>query len=201
MTVAEEKRKIRKRILALRNTISEEDRSKKSRQILNTLYALEIYQKSDIILSYVEYQSEVKTTPLIERALSENKQVFVPKVMGTDMDFFQINSLLELLEGYKGIREPESLKIPFAINGNYDNTSILMIMPGAVFDRAHHRIGYGMGFYDRYLARLQSAGLSVCKTALCYECQLLSEIPCDSHDIRPNTIISEEKVYDKENTQ
>ena len=201
MAVAEEKRQIRKQILALRNTISEEDRNIKSRQILNTLYALEIYQKSDIILTYVEYQSEVKTTPLIERALSENKQVFVPKVMGTDMDFFQINSLLELSEGYKGIKEPKSAEVPFDINVNYDNTSILMLMPGAVFDRAHHRIGYGMGFYDRYLARLKSANLSVCTTALCYECQLLSDIPYDSHDIRPNTIISEEKVYDKENSQ
>lgn len=200
MTTAEKKKKLRKQVLALRNKMTKEDRNLKSMQILNTLYPLTIYQRSGIILTYVEYQSEVMTTPLIESALSENKQVFVPKVTGNDMEFYQINSLSELSEGYKGIREPESFKTPFALKGSYDKTRILMLMPGAAFDKAHHRIGYGRGFYDRYLAHLSTSGLSVYTAALCYECQLLAQIPHDIHDIRPNMIITEERIYDKENT-
>lgn len=194
MLITEEKKNLRKQILALRNKMSDEERALKSNRILNTLYTLETYQKANVILTYVEYQSEVMTTPLIQKALSENKRVFVPKVIGKDMDFFQLNDLSELSKGYKGIKEPPSFSEPFVISEEHEQTHLFMLMPGAVFDMAHHRIGYGMGFYDRYLERLNISGISVDTAALCYECQILAEIPYDIHDIRPDMIITEERI-------
>lgn len=197
MTVAEEKKTLRKQALALRNKLSEEERHKKSGRIIQTLSSLDCYKHSDIILTYVEYLSEVSTTPCIKRALSENKQIFVPKVTGKDMDFYRIGSLSQLSEGYKGIREPWDITTPFTGGGDYDKADVLMLMPGAVFDRFHHRIGYGMGFYDRYLEYLYTSGISVYTAALCYECQMFSEIPYDIHDRYPDIIITEERIYDK----
>lgn len=199
MTVAEEKKNLRKQALALRDKLSEKERQIKSGRIINTLYSLDHYKNSDIILTYVEYLSEVSTTPLIEKALSENKKIFVPKVTGKDMEFYRIDSLSELLKGYKGIREPKDVTIPFAGdgNGNYEKEGVLMLMPGAVFDKFHHRIGYGGGFYDRYLKYLSASGIFIYTAALCYECQMFDEIAYDIHDKCPDIIITEERIYEK----
>ena len=201
---AARKKELRKQILARRNRLSKDEIMRKSAGILNILYTLAVYQNADIILAYVEYRSEVMTTPLIQRALSEGKMIYVPKVSGTDMDFYRIESLSALSEGYKGIKEPESAAQMFTVNTGYDSRTadtdktsrnILMLMPGAVFDRAHHRIGYGMGFYDRYLERLQSSGITIHTAALCFACQMLDDIPYYRHDICPEMIITEEKIF------
>lgn len=197
--IKEAKRNIRKQILAIRNEIPLKLREEKSNQILQTLYGLECYKEADVILAYADYQSEVITTPLFIKALLEEKQVFAPKVSGEDMEFFQISDMADMAEGYKGIREPVS-ETGFMDRISYFRTlgeipKMLMLMPGAVFDKEHHRIGYGKGFYDRYLKRLMEASINVYKIALCYECQLLNEIPHENHDVRADMIITENGIY------
>ncbi len=80
----------------------------------------------------------------------------------------------------------------------------MMWMPGAVFDRERHRIGYGKGFYDRYLARLRSTavcqadgrtGLHLTTAALAYACQIVTRIPSEAHDVRPDLVITEAALY------
>ncbi|MCM1154620.1 MAG: 5-formyltetrahydrofolate cyclo-ligase [Roseburia sp.] len=200
--IAEEKKALRKQILALRNQIPQTERMAKSRQILHTLYQSEIYQNADIILTYIEYQSEVLTSPLIQKNLTK-KRIFVPKVSGQDMEFYPIESLSELVKGFKGIREPRDTSQPFLEDflqnrkrdSRQEPVRVLMLMPGAVFDKYRHRIGYGLGFYDRYLARLNDSGVMLKRVALCFACQMLNTIPHDVHDIRPDMVITENKVY------
>lgn len=193
--ISVEKRNIRKRILSLRNEMSLKLREEKSNKILLALYGMEQYKEASIILTYVDYQSEVITTPLLSNALTDNKQVFAPRVCGEEMEFYRITDIKDLAEGYKGIREPicgegfldeiGSMKV------SEEATTALMLLPGAVFDKRGHRIGYGKGFYDRYLKRLSEAGINIYKIALCYECQLLSEIPYDNHDVSVDMVITE----------
>ncbi len=210
-----DKKLIRKQLLKIRNGMPQTEREEKSEIIRQKLYQMPIYQKADVILAYVDYQSEVSTTPLIERALAEGKKVYCPTVQGEEMDFYRIMGLNELREGYKGIREPiPEIKRKFdpeAMNAYKKVTDtekqlytekkveekqqILMLMPGTGFDKNRHRIGYGKGFYDRYLQKV--CGESICTIALAFSCQIVEEVPAEEHDIRPDMIVTEEQIYKK----
>ncbi len=193
---ASEKKKIRRQILMCRDRIPPMRREEKSNLIAQKLLSMECYRQADVLLAYVNYQSEVITTYLIDRALSEQKQVFVPKVTGMDMEFHRICDRTCLVEGYRGIREPSDGPV-FAIEADQEGgqgREPLMLMPGSAFDAARRRIGYGKGFYDRYLHRLTQAGRKVCTAALCFECQVTGQIPSEEHDIRPDLIITEERI-------
>lgn len=210
-----DKKLIRKQLLKIRNGMPQTEREEKSEIIRQKLYQMPIYQKADVILAYVDYQSEVSTTPLIERALAEGKKVYCPTVQGEEMDFYRIMGLNELQEGYKGIREPiPEIKRKFdpeAMNAYKKVTDtekqlytekkveekqqILMLMPGTGFDKNRHRIGYGKGFYDRYLQKV--CGESICTIALAFSCQIVEEVPAEEHDIRPDMIVTEEQIYKK----
>ena len=206
-SLADEKKRIRKEVISIRNMISPKLRQEKSSKILQAIYNMEIYKIADVILPYVDYQSEVITTPLIERALSDGKKVFCPKVSGDDMDFYRIMGEGELKDGYKGIKEPmgghsfidflcERAGLPDDSDaGNKANNKTLVIIPGTAFDTGCHRMGYGKGFYDKYLTRLSESGVDVYKIGIGYECQLIAKVPCEAHDIVLDMLVTEENIY------
>lgn len=186
---AEEKKRLRREILTIRNSLPPLIRQQKSDKIIQTVYDVEAYKNAEVILTYVDYQSEVITSHLIEKALLDGKKVFCPKVSGNDMDFYRIRSLDVLEEGYKGIREPE------AGEKFIDAANPLVLIPLAAFDKNCHRIGYGKGFYDRFLTRMSENGIDVYMLGLGYECQLVSEVPCEMHDISLDAIVTENDIY------
>ncbi len=186
------KAEVRARALALRDEIPAQERMRRSEKIVENLTDHACYQEAQALLIYVSFRSEVDTVSLIERAFSDGKAVFVPRVAGRDMDFFRIKALSDLEEGYYGILEPRE-----HITEVYDPLvgKAVMCMPGVAFDRAHHRIGYGGGYYDRYLSGLSKrAKAMICTAALAYDCQILQEIPWDNHDIRPSRIFTETEI-------
>lgn len=187
----EEKRKLRKKILALRDAMPIAEREEKSRRIMETLISMPLYREADTLLTYVNYQSEVNTTDLVNRALADGKRVFAPRVSGETMEFYQITGMGDLQTGYKGIREPVSGRL---FGAEADTGHTLMLLPGAVFDEKCRRIGYGKGFYDRYLKCISETGIFVHTLALCFECQVLSEIPAEKHDVRPQMLLTEKRL-------
>ncbi|MCM1047559.1 MAG: 5-formyltetrahydrofolate cyclo-ligase [Clostridiales bacterium] len=195
-----EKKHIRKKCLLLRDEIPPKLREEKSDKIIGALCGLEQYKKADIILTYVNYQSEVITTKFIERALADKKLVFAPRVSGNEMEFYKIDGIDSLTEGYKGIKEPIGAEAFLdkirAVDLDGENNLPLMIMPGAAFDKEGHRIGYGKGYYDKYLSRIDKAGINVYKIALCYECQLLDSIAHEEHDVCVDMVVTEEDLYE-----
>ena len=187
------KAEVRTRALALRDGIPAEERMSRSEKIVKNLTDHPCYREAQALLTYVSFRSEVDTISLIEQAFSDGKAVFAPRVAGREMDFFRIKGLGDLAEGYHGILEPQShiteVYEPFA-------GKAIMCMPGAAFDRAHHRIGYGGGYYDRYLSGLSGPAKDmICTAALAYDCQILQEIPWDSHDICPGWIVTETEIF------
>ena len=204
--ITDEKRRIRKNVLALRDAMTPAVRTEKSTRIIKRLFSTEAYRSADVILTYVNYQSEVITTALIKRALADRKLVFAPKVAGDDMDFCRITGMSSLTEGYRGILEPSGNEIfnekIFSEKIFCENSkNTLMIMPGAVFDEKRHRIGYGKGFYDRYLMRMEQLGITIHTLALCFECQVLQNIPYGMHDRKPDYVLTEKRLIRvKENT-
>ncbi|WP_034452393.1 5-formyltetrahydrofolate cyclo-ligase [Butyrivibrio sp. AE2032] len=193
-----DKKHIRKASLAKRDALTREQIEEKSRQIFEKLMELNEYRDAENILVYASMRSEVLTDDIILDALANGKKVFCPKVTDKPngiMEFVRIMSLEELKEGYFGISEPE-LTDDSEIAGRAGfeegtgcSDKTLVIMPGAAFDRQCNRIGYGGGFYDRYLKRhpeFQTVALS-------FECQILDElIPVDEFDVKPTALLTEE---------
>lgn len=184
----DEKNLIRKQMKQLRADMTRTERFEKSMQIFEQLITVPEFKRADRIYTYVSMDNEIDTIMLIDYSLSIEKRVFVPRVSGKDMEFYEISDISELSPGYMGIYEPD-------INGkelDYSRTGF-MCMPGLAFDRSYNRIGYGGGFYDRYL----SVENKLYKAALAYEAQLLESIPAQDGDVRPDMIVTEESIYRK----
>lgn len=184
---------LRKETLAKRDRLSETERLQYSRQILKKVTALPEYQTADWILAYASFRSEVDTKELIDRALADRKRVLLPKVEGSEMRFWEIRSREELKEGFRGIMEPEPDEKQIPEKDAFRGQKVMMWMPGAAFDAKRNRIGYGGGYYDRYLAGMPECEL--CTAALGFSCQIIEEIPVQRHDIAPDLVITEMEIY------
>ena len=128
----------------------------------------------------------LKGYTIISEALRMGKRVYLPKVEGEEMQFYKIEFPEELEEGYRGIPEPAGSSEQYRYcEEEADRT--LMIMPGVAFDPYRNRIGYGKGFYDRFLADKEA--LKIRTIAVGFQCQMVEEIPQDLNDIRPYQVI------------
>ena len=149
-------------------------------EALGVLFAQsEAYKAAKTIYGYLPYNQEVRTVPMLEQALKDGKRVAVPKVYGDEMKFLYLDDLTKVEKGYAGIPEPIADE-PVA-----DDETALVLMPGLAFDPQGHRIGYGGGFYDKFLA----AEPNHPTLALCYEFQMLPELHTEEHDIPVDTVL------------
>lgn len=180
----ESKKDIRKRVLAERSFIKKEDWTEKSLRIYEKVITHPLFLNAEEIYCYIDFRNEVGTKKIIEKAWSLGKKVAVPKVTESSMGFFYIQCFDELSPGNWGILEPHQETVACGNN-------VLVIMPGAVFDAEKHRIGYGKGYYDKYLAEHSDYQTM----ALAFELQMLENIPADEHDICPRIIVTEEHIY------
>lgn len=137
------------------------------------------YRKAKTIYGYLPYNQEVRTVPILAQALADGKQVAVPKVYGDDMKFILLPDLTRVSKGYAGIPEPID-DGPIAAD-----EGALVLMPGLVFDKMGHRIGYGGGFYDKFLSREPDHPT----VALCYDFQVMERIETEAFDIPVDVVL------------
>ena len=123
---------------------------------------------------------------LLITELQDGKRVYVPKVEGQEMRFYRIQSLAELKEGYKGILEPEGNTESYEYAPE-EAANCLLLMPGSVFDPLGNRMGYGGGFYDRYLADREALRLR--SIAVGFRCQQVESVPVEETDVKPYQVI------------
>lgn len=185
-TVIETKSEIRSRMIKIRNALTEEERNRAASLLRKRILAHRWYYTSEVILCYMDYGSEISMREMMQEALSVGKKVFLPKVEGENMTFYRINDLSGLIQGYKGILEPGGDTESFQ-SGKQATENTLLLMPGVAFDRYRNRIGYGKGFYDRFLA--DNPEMQLRSIAVGYQCQLLDVLPTEETDIRPQQII------------
>ena len=174
-----DKTELRREIRARKRAMTEEEIETRSAKLARLFFASEAYQKAKTIYGYLPYNQEVRTVPMLERALKDGKKVAVPKVYGEEMKFLYLDDLNAVAKGYAGIPEPIADE-PVA----QDETA-LVLMPGLAFDPQGHRIGYGGGFYDKFLA----AEPHHPTLALCYEFQMLPRLDVEDHDIPVDTVL------------
>ena len=158
------KQGIRSKYLGYRDALGAEVRLQKSMQIWENIRKQPEFQEAENVLVYMDYRSEVMTTGLVEEMfLSEvPKHVFAPVVEGMTISFYEIRSLSDLHAGYQDIREPQEDKEKL-FTEEIAGQKTLVLVPGSVFDRSGNRMGYGKGFYDRFLKAfpsVKSAGLA-----------------------------------------
>lgn len=177
---------LRKQMKRMRNDMDSSSMFSKSQAVLERIVVLNQYRNSEKIFTYVSSNNEVDTIMLIDYSLSIEKRVFVPKVIGKEMLFYEITDISELSPGYMGIFEPST-------DGKEPDCSKtgLICMPGLAFDRNKNRLGYGGGYFDRYLA----GDNSLYKVALAYDFQILDYIPNTCNDIRPDMVITESEWF------
>lgn len=181
------KTQLREHILAKRNALSLERRTALSKTIIQNVIALPAYQHADILFCYLHFGSEVMTTNLIAHALQNGKCVALPRVERKNhMQFYRYDETISLIKNRFGIDEPDVQKTQKIT----PQKNSFMIVPGVVFDQHNYRIGYGKGFYDRYLA--QFPALQTCGIA--FSCQNIDEIPHEKHDKALNWVITENAI-------
>jgi len=179
-----DKNGLREKMLKMRDHQKPGERALWDDIIYNKFIGSKYYRDAGVIFIFVSFRSEVDTHRIIRKALEDGKVVGVPKVLSKKegIKVFRISSMSDLEEGYFGVLEPKEgcTEIP-AIDID------LIAMPGAAFDGEGGRIGYGGGFYDRYLA---DAGRSAAKIALAYRFQVLDKVPMEENDIKVDGIIT-----------
>lgn len=155
--------------------------------IANTLYETTWWREAKVIALTVSRGREVSTIPIIERAWSSGKAVVIPKCDPHDntMKFYRITSFSQLETVYFGLKEPIVEQTIYYKPEEID----LMIVPGVVFSKSGYRIGYGGGYYDRYLAHFRGM-----KVSLAFTVQLRKEVPFELHDVPVEAIITNEGI-------
>lgn len=184
MEIKELKKKTRDDLKKIRKSIPESVKREEGHKVYEKLCALDEFQKEKLIYCFVSFGEEIDTLEFIEHCLYVAKKVAVPRVEGNKMEFYSISSIKELSPSNMGIPEPEGYSLH-----KVDHEKGIMIMPGLGFDRQMHRIGYGGGYFDKYIAGFADIN-DVFKVGVAFDEQIADHIESDSHDISPDMIIT-----------
>lgn len=201
----ETKKVIRQQVYRARKCMEHSDWQEKTERIASVVISHPFFLEATDIYSYVDYQNEAGTRKIMEEAWNLGKYVWVPKVTDKTMRFGCINSFRELKPGAYGILEPEILSETICDkecseeyteeyhqtrSDSKDARCNLMIIPGVAFDLNRGRVGYGGGYYDRYL----SEHSDIHTIAIAFDFQIFPEVPGEIHDIKPELLITETRV-------
>ena len=181
---------LRKEMKYKRDNIDKNDKIIKDNIIKEKLKETKFYKNSRNIFIYLGFGSEIDTKLYIKEFLDEGKNVFVPRIDDDIMEAVKIDSLSNLVKNKYGILEPSC---NLECNISNCNDIDLIIVPGLAFDITGGRIGYGGGYYDKYL---EGGFINVLKVALAYDFQVIENVPTDKYDIRVDYIITEKREID-----
>lgn len=199
------KSEIRRQQKELRNGLSKEEQNRLNNQIQERLFSTKEYLNSKNLLTFVSLTGEVDTYNILTESFKRGKRVYVPRVEARKMEFYQITDLDHMVRSKFGILEPEGCEVKrFSYDINqYDASGLaydldnryhnLMILPGLAFDRSGNRIGYGAGYYDKYLSSFPEN--TFYKIALAYEFQLMDIIPSEEYDRKADAIITPSEIH------
>lgn len=163
------------------------DKEIKDRQICECFLNSQLYKDSQTLLCYAALKDEINTDRIIERALKDGKKVALPRCsdLNGNMDFYFIKSLSDLSVGAFGIREPD----PTAYEKVQDFSNCVCLVPALAFDESGYRLGYGKGYYDRFMKKF-----IIISVGLCYNEFLKDTLPVENHDEAVDCIATENEI-------
>lgn len=174
----DEKNHLRNKYKNIRQKIDVKDKIKSNDIIFKKIINMQKYKNSNLILVYASKEDEVDTIRLINYSLKNNKKVALPKCNENHMDFYYIDSINELKKGSFNILEPITKNMVDDFNNS------ICVVPGVVFDKNKNRIGYGKGYYDRFLYKYKGM-----KIGLCYKSCICNNIQTSIYDIKMDKVI------------
>ena len=185
----DDKKQIRNQILSLRKSLAAEDRRQSFEGIRQSILTWPLFQRSRTLMIYLSMPDEVPTDPLIELSISEGKCVCVPMLESAYgvMSAAQIHSLAALTVGKFGLRTPDPEHVERVSPAAID----LVLVPAVAFDRSGNRLGFGSGYYDRFLPQAAKAVF----LGLAWECQITEEIPYEPHDVKMHYLLTEKGFW------
>lgn len=185
-----DKSSLRSNYLVARRTVPARSRLESDASIRSALEAFPLFSEASLVLTYVSREAEVGTRPLIESLLAEGRRVAVPRVdLEThDMAFHEIRSLDELVPRTMRILEPAA---DAPVVTTPDMVGSVCLVPGLVFDGAGYRVGYGGGYYDRFLAFYPGDKIGLARTTMLSS----NPLPTDGHDVPVDFIATEGAVW------
>ncbi len=179
-----EKEKLRKLFLSIRKEIPAVIRCSKSAVITRQLFLFDSFTAAKRIFCYLSLPDEVQTDKIIDEALKKGKKVFVPVITGNQILPAQLKNLREVERGPLGIRQPvcphlQTNRISFD----------LIITPGIVFDRQLFRLGFGKGYFDRFLSDYKGKTLLV---GIAFKEQVINRLPIEPWDVQLDKVLTDE---------
>lgn len=181
--IENEKKKVRKEYTLVRSKI--ENKKDKSDEIFNKIIETKSFKEAKIIAMYKSLNSEVDTAELIKYSINIGKIVVLPKVEENELRFYKINSIDEKLFKSKfGLEEPLGEKENLVDNKIID----LVIVPGICFDTEKNRLGFGKGYYDRFLKEKDFKSIGIC-----FDEQIIERVPTNGNDMKVKEIITEKR--------
>lgn len=186
-SILEEKNKLRRDLLEKRRTLPQSVQEEKSDLILKTLLSEEVFAEASSVALYFPINGEVDTRGIFRKCVELEKKVFFPKTRGSDLVFLRTRNMEELSPGTFLIPEPPE-DAECARGDELD----LVLVPGVAFDLSGNRIGYGKGFYDRFLKDIPRH----IRFGLAYRFQVLESVPSHETDVKTGRIITEDGAID-----
>jgi len=182
--VKKQKEQLRKEIKQKREQLSKEEIKELSKKVIEKLKNLKEFQNAKTVMLYLPIKGEVDLTDLFEELLNSGKTLLLPKVLGDNLVAVEVSDKDLIKEGRFKIPEPVGGRIfkPEKVD--------FVAVPGVAFDKKGCRIGFGKGYYDRFLPRVKGF-----KAGVAYDFQLFEEIPCEGHDVRLDAIITPTRIY------
>jgi 5-formyltetrahydrofolate cyclo-ligase len=177
---------MRKNMLEKRNSLSPAAINTKSAAIQQSFVQSDEFKHSRTMASYYPVGTEVRTQKIVNTALKSNRLVALPRTTGDHIKFYRILLNTNLIAGKFGIKEP-SITSNSCVSDEID----LLLVPGIVFDTNGYRIGYGYGYYDRFIARKKNSIVSV---GLAYEFQVCEKVPRSNDDQKINVLVTEKRT-------
>ncbi|MBO4414494.1 MAG: 5-formyltetrahydrofolate cyclo-ligase [Lachnospiraceae bacterium] len=187
--ISKEKNYIRRQIQIQKSKLLTLDICRVSRPIIDRVVSMPEFADADAIYTYLEYNQEVITHPIVSKAWEMGKRVAVPRVINKTMDFYYIESFDDVIPGFMGILEPIDDRVA-------DEKKVFIVMPGLAYDLDFNRIGYGGRYYDNYFA--EHKNIDFFKVALVYDFQIIDHINTEPHDVPVDAIVTMSKVYRRE---
>ena len=174
-----DKKELRRQIRELKRAMTPEQIEQASLRLGELFLETQQYKNAKTIYGYLPYNQEVRTVPMLEQALKDGKKVAVPKCYGDEMKFIYLEDLTQVELGYCNIPEP------IADGPVAEDETALVLMPGMAFTKNGDRMGYGGGFYDKFLAKEPNHPT----VALCYSFQMVESLPTAEYDIPVDCVL------------
>jgi len=184
------KKDLRESMLINRDMLSPQERMRKSLMIKRRFFSTPEYKEAGVIAYYMSFRSEVETEKMIRESLKLGKKVVLPvsRVKRKELQMVYVKNFdKDLKPGTYGILEPKNTKVKLDDLSQLD----IVVLPGSVFDLSGYRLGYGGGYYDRFLQTLGSETVII---GLAYEFQVVNEVPREPHDIPVHQIVTENRI-------